>query len=157
VRGTPLSSTITCARGQREAGTQRAQRGAFERVAARETGADRHVRAHEHRDRLDGVTLLSQHLDAPEQVAREAPGRLFARAIDDVLGEIGGVKFEASAAAHGELDGRALGDRARQHVAVVVVGVLAEQVHTPGGRGASFGLVAENLSEARHAPALLRA
>jgi hypothetical protein len=129
---------------------ERAPRGRgrdLERRGRAEPGAGRHVAPHRHvAGRHDGAGAVERPRDAGEVVPPrahalerplEAPARPLGRRRGAPLGRAVGAHRHHGAAVDGD----------RQHLAAVVVGVLADEVHAPGAGRDHGGVPAERVGE----------
>ena len=122
---------------------QRAQRRDLERSARRQADAHRQLGRNVDVERRDRVAAARDFLDAAEDIASE---RLVGQAIalePKRPGEAFRAQRELVVDAVAERDRRLLRERDRQDEAVVVVGVLAEQVDAPRRARDDVGRVAE--------------
>ena len=131
-----------------EEAAQRAQRRDLERSARRQADAHRQLGRDVDVERRDRVAAARDFLDAAEDIASE---RLVGQAIAPEPkrpGEAFRAQRELVVDAVAERDRRLLRERDRQDEAVVVVGVLAEQVDAPRRARDDVGRVAERGEEA---------
>jgi hypothetical protein len=132
---------------QREQCAQGAQRRHLERRARRQADAHRQLRGDVDVERGHVVPCVDHFAHATEDVA---PERLVGEGVDRVgerPGEAGGAQRELASGRARERHGRLLRQRDRQHEAVVVVGVLAEEVDSSGRFRGDLGAAAERRDE----------
>ena len=135
---------------QAEQLAEAAQRSHFQRRAGRQAHANRHGGRDMNVQRRYWSALVPRQHQAAVHIAGKMVGRRLRQGKAHRLTEFGRMQGKSKRAVAAHRDMRALRNGDRQHEAVVVVGVLAQQVDPPRRAGFGLGRCAVNIFEPAH-------